>query len=301
MSPTTIYTAQTEPAPPIPIQAEGFRFYYQVFQNPASSRTPLFIFNGFLQTMNSWIKYIHFFQKESSVVTADLPGAGNADTIPKGSFDLNRLADCVFKVVESVDAQLIDIISASSGASVAYAFTRKYPERVRHLALGGVTNRLDVRARESIQRGVRLLQANKMHEFAQQVIEMLLNTSEGKYISKHALVRQLLYNQLRRLPDAEKERHIVNAYHLLHHPDLEVSLPPTVKKLIFTGEYDRFTHPEDGRKIASQLPNTAFTTIRGADHLAHIEQRQTLLSLLSKFLRDEPLDTLPGINPVEYY
>ncbi|MCK5573421.1 MAG: hypothetical protein KAJ12_11705, partial [Bacteroidetes bacterium] len=133
------------------------------------------------------------------------------------------------------------------------------------------------------------------------VIEMLLNTSEGRKISKQTLVRQILYNQLKRLPDAEKERHIVNAYHLLHHPDLKVSLPPSVKKLIFTGEYDRFTRPEDGRKIASQLPNTAFTTIRGADHLAHIEQRQTLLTLLSKFLRDEPLESVPGINAVEYY
>jgi pimeloyl-ACP methyl ester carboxylesterase len=292
---------QADPTRPIPIEAEGFRFFYRVYENPRSRLTPLFIFNGFLQTMNSWIKYIRFFQKDSAVITADLPGAGNADTIPKGAFDLNRLADCVLRIVDSMDAQQIDIISASSGASVSYAFTRTYPERVRHLALGGVTHRLEGEAREAVQRGVRLLEESKMHDFAHQVIEMLLNTSEGKRIGKHALVRQLLYNQLRRLPEAERMRHIVNAHHLLHHPELEVSLPPSVKKLVFTGEYDRFTPPEAGRRIASQLPNTAFTTIRGADHLAHIEQRETLLALLSRFLRDEPLDSLPGINPVEYY
>ncbi|MGB6649003.1 MAG: hypothetical protein WBG01_10770, partial [Bacteroidota bacterium] len=74
--------------------------------------------------------------------------------------------DCVLSIVESVNAEVIDIISASSGASVSYAFTRKYPERVRHLALGGVTHRLGGHARESIQRGVNLLQANEMHGFA---------------------------------------------------------------------------------------------------------------------------------------
>jgi pimeloyl-ACP methyl ester carboxylesterase len=283
------------------IRAEGFRYGYRLFRSPASLHPPVFICNGFLQTMESWLKYVPLFTREATVLIADLPGAGTADPIPEGQFDLRTLGRCVAAILEREQIGRIDIIAASYGAAIGYSFAQHYPAQVKHLVLAGVMQQLDEGARRQIERGIAFLQQKDMKRLAETVTGMLLNGNEEDRIPRSSIVRKLLCNQLVRLPESYHHQHIINARHLLQHPPLAIALDPGIRSLIVTGEFDLFAHPSYGRAIASRLVHAAFTTIRNADHLFHLEQTQTTFRLIDAFFRDRPVETVPGINGVEYF
>ena len=251
--------------------------------------------------MDSWLKYVPFFVRESTVVIADLPGAGTADPIPEGQFDLWKLGRCVAAILDREEIDQIDIIAASYGAAIGYAFAQQCPARVKHLMLAGVMQQLDDGVRGQIEEGIAFLQRKEMKRFSETVISMLLNSSKQNSIPRSSIVRKLLFNQLVRLPESFHQQYIINARHLLHHPPLTITLDPRIQSLIVTGEYDLFTHPAYGRAIASRLDHALFTTIRNADHLFHLEQTQTTVRLIDAFFRDRPIETVTGLNSVEHY
>ena len=285
----------------VKLEVDGYRYYYRLYKNPSSHLTPVFIFNGFLQNMNSWIKYIKYFISDSSVIIADLPGAGKADSISEGEFDLERMGYYVYRILEKVEIEQIDIISASYGASIAYGFAKNYPDNVKSIMAAGTMSSLNEELRQQIEQSVKYVRLNKMNLFADVIIKMLLNEEKKNSINKFYVVKKLLYNQFKNLSDHDKEKYVINCRHLLNHPVLDVSLSKDIKKLIVTGEHDKFTKPENGKELAARLSNCIFTTLKNADHLFHLEQTSVTLNMIKKFFRDEQLESVPGINTIEYY
>ncbi len=280
------------------INAEGFRFLYRRFDAPGSQRPAVFILNGFLQTMDSWVKYVHHFAREAPVIIADLPGAGDADPIPAGRFDLKQLARCAAAILEREGVAKIDVISASYGAAIGYAFAREYPRHVRHLMLAGVTRSLSPESRATIRCGMDHLRNRNMQAFAETVCGLLQNGNKRERIPRFPIVRRLLYNQLVRLPEDHHFHYLVNAQHLLDHPEMEIGLDPSIRILIVAGEFDTFTPPASGRAVAALHPHSLFTTIRNADHLFHLEQTGVTIRLIAGFFRDDSFDTIAGITDV---
>jgi hypothetical protein len=99
----------------------------------------------------------------------------------------------------------------------------------------------------------------------------------------------------------EQQKYEYNTLRLLHHEPLDLTRPPKCKTLVFTGEYDVFTRPQHCRAIASSIPGSAFTTIKNADHLFHIEQHAVVSDLLLSFSQDASLQNINGINCIETF
>lgn len=76
---------------------------------------------------------------------------------------------------------------------------------------------------------------------------------------------------------------------------------PKVRSLVFTGEYDIFTRPVMCREIAAAICNSVFTTIRNADHLFHIEQKDTMAELVYRLSKGLPLEEIKQCNGFEYF
>ncbi len=285
----------------ITLTSHGFTFHYRIFESPSPKFAPVFIFNGFLQSMRSWTKYIKYFINSSNVIIADLPGAGSADTIKIGEFNLNQLAELVDEIICETKSDKVDIIAASYGAGIAYSFARNYPEKVNHLTVAGVIRKLPPETRIKIERSVEHLKKNNMELFSESIIEFLLNSKYKSKITNYGIIERLLRHQFKSLSNNEKEKYIHNTHHLLTHAEIEVKPLPEIKKLVITGEYDILTEPQSGWEIASIFSNCIFTTIKNADHLFHLEQLETTLALIKRFFREEPLELLPGINRVEYF
>jgi hypothetical protein len=251
--------------------------------------------------MRSWTKYIKYFIDSSNVIIADLPGAGSADTIKIGEFNLYLLAEMVDEIICKTMADKVDIIAASYGAGIAYSFARNYPEKVNHLTVAGVMSKLPEETKIKIERSVEHLKKNEMRLFSDLIVEILLNSKYKSKITNYGIIERLLRHQFISLNSNEKEKYIHNVHHLLTHTEIEVESFYEIKKLVVTGEYDILTEPQSGREIASKFSNCIFTTIKNADHLFHLEQLETTLALIKRFFREEPLESLPGINRVEYY
>lgn len=285
----------------VTLTSHGFSYHYRIFKSPAPKFPTVFIFNGFLQSMRSWTKYIKYFIDNSNVIIADLPGAGSADTIKIGEFNLNIFAELVNEIICETKSEKVDIIAASYGAGIAYSFARKYPEKVNHLTVAGVISKLPPEIKIKIERSVEYLKKNEMRLFSNLMIENLLNSKYKSKITNYGIIERLLRQQFNSLSSNEKEKYINNAHHLLTQSEIEIEPISEIKKLVVTGEYDMLTEPQSGREIASKFSNSIFTTIKNADHLFHLEQLETTLALIKRFFREEPLESLPGINSVEYY
>lgn len=285
----------------VTLTSHGFSYHYRIFKCPEPKFAPVFIFNGFLQSMQSWTKYIKYFIDSSNVIIADLPGAGNADTIKIGEFNLNIFAELVNEIICETKSEKVDIIAASYGAGIAYSFARNYPEKVNHLTVAGVISKLPPEIKIKIEQSVEYLKKNEMRLFSNLMIENLLNSKYKSKIMNYGIIERLLRHQFKSLSSNEKEKYINNAHHLLTQSEIEIEPISEIKKLVVTGEYDILTEPQSGREIASTFSNCIFTTIKNADHLFHLEQLEITLALIKRFFGEESLETLPGINRVEYY
>jgi len=256
----------------VTLTSHGFSYHYRIFKSPAPKFATVFIFNGFLQSMRSWTKYIKYFIDNSNVIIADLPGAGSADTIKIGEFNLNIFAELVNEIICETQSEKVDIIAASYGAGIAYSFARKYPEKVNHLTVAGVISKLPPETKIKIERSVEYVKNNQMRLFSNLMIENLLNSNYKSKITNFGLIERLLRHQFKSLSNNEKEKYIQNAHHLLTQSEIEIEPISEIKKLVVTGEYDILTEPQSGREIASKFSNCIFTTIKNADHLFHLEQ-----------------------------
>ena len=134
------------------------------------------------------------------------------------------------------------------------------------------------------------LHAGRVDDCAQRIVDGLLCTDPQKPVARRDLARRLLRSQLERMPAADRERYIQNTLRLLDHDPLDLRAAPPVPALVFTGEHDVYTRPELCREVASAFASAAFTTIRSADHLFHLECFDATLALVAWFLRGEPLD-----------
>lgn len=283
------------------IQKDGYKYFYRIFENGNSENTPIFIFNGFLQDMRSWMRYIKDFNDDALVVIADLPGAGSADVIREGEFRLESFADYVRTIIDETRIGKINIVSASYGASLAYAFAKKYPSKVEHLLVAGVMDKFEVEFKNRIENSVKRLEENKIDEFARMTMDMLMNKNRKENINNFDLIYRIVERQFKNLNLEERKKYAINARHLINHPKLEISLPKEIKKMVITGEFDILTPPDVCRGIAEQLGGCIFTTIKNADHLFHLEQWSTTISVIKKFFKDESIEEVTCINSIEYF
>ena len=260
--------------------SQGYTYHYRIFKSLAPKFAPVFIFNGFLQSMRSWTKYIKYFIDDSNVIIADLPGAGSADTIKIGEFNLNILAELVNEIICETKSVKVDIIAASYGAGIAYSFARNYPEKVNHLTVAGVISKLPPETKIKIERSVEYIKNNQMRLFSNLMIENLLNSNYKSKITNFGLIERLLRHQFKSLSNNEKEKYIQNAHHLLNRfgiDELHSKMPFNLSQ----GEKQRVA-------IARAIANSADLIIAD-EPTSSLESKQgfEIVRLLAKYANDE--------------
>ena len=280
---------------------QGYDYFYRVIENKNNNFEPTFFISGAFQNMDSWKKYVNYFSCETTVILTDLPGTGKSDTVYE-NVSLDFFSDALFKIVKDIAVQNFYLVSASYGTPIAYTFAQNYPELVSKLVLAGTMREIPIHVKERILESLRLAEMNLMEEFADFVIrEGFLCLDQSRHIKKRELTKRVLYSELKNMTNDALEKYIMNTKRLLSYESLDLSNSPNVKTLIFTGEYDVFTLPEYCREIAASLSDSIFTSIKNADHLFHIEQFNTTLELLLRFVKGLPLENIEGCNNIEYF
>jgi pimeloyl-ACP methyl ester carboxylesterase len=277
----------------------GYRYYCRVLKPEDALYPPILFLSGAFQTMDSWDKFVTYFHNKATILLVDLPGIGKADTLPS-DYGLDFLTDCVEQLLDHLSIPKVNVVAASYGSPIGYEFAKRYPDRVFHLFLGGIMKEIPIESEVLIYRSIELLQQNRIAEFADLGIRVLLCLDTNKEVYKSKVVSRMLKKQLLNLNANQIEKYIANTLRLFRHTPLNIEASPDVPTLITTGEYDIFTKPEYCKEIAQTFKNALFTTIKNADHLCHMEKFHTVIDLIDKFFADEALDQIPGCNNIEY-
>lgn len=277
----------------------GYRYYYRMLKCDNEMIDPIFFLSGAFQSMDSWDRFIKYFRDKTTLIFADLPGGGTADTLPE-NYGLDFLVASVGKILNHSSIPRVNILSASYGTPIAYEFAKQNPYQVSHLGLVGIMREIPIESKASVHHTITLLRQNRVDEFADEVLNGLLCMDPFKEVNKRNIVSKFFRRQLQSLTPNQIEKYISNTIRLLQQPPLNIDQSPNVPTLVFTGEYDSFTKPDYCKEIADSFKNARFTTIKNADHLCHLEQFNTVIQLFDRFYFDESLDNIPGCNDIEY-
>ena len=280
------------------LQLDGVRYSCRVQRHPCPEFEPTLFLSGAFQTMDSWARFAKAFAPFTTVVLVDPPGMGQADLLAP-EFGLDFLARAIRRVLDSVGLQRINIVAASYGTPAAYRFAQLHGERVDHIVLGGTMREIPGHIRERVRQSVEIARTGDRERLADEVVDGLLCRDPRLAVDRRALAERVLRGGLLRMSEAQLQQYAANTTRLLDHEPLDLDTPVRgPEALVFTGEHDGFTVPDDCRRVAQAFDRSWFTTVRRADHLFHIEQFDAVCGLLLRFMSGQLGDSAPGCHSI---
>jgi 3-oxoadipate enol-lactonase len=242
---------------------------------------PIFFLHAFPLNRHMWDYQMRTLLDEQRfrLVALDWRGFGESD-IAADISTMEDFADDVAALMDHLGMQQAILCTLSMGGYVAFAFQRKYPQRINGLILADTKPQADSEE----------VKANR-EQTAQLALE------QGTEAIANLQIPRLL-----------------SAYTREHYPDIEVSvrhminaaLPKGIAaasrgmaqrtdatdllgsihcpSLVLVGEHDSVTPPELVRAYADQIPDAQFTVIPQAGHLSNIEQPQAFTTTVKNFL-----------------
>ena len=105
-----------------------------VYARDVGEGRPLVLIPGFGLNHEVWEGQVRALVEEHRVVCIDLRGTGRSDK-PTGGYGIDRLADDVLEVLESLDLHEVTLVGWSFGGQVAFRLAARSPERLRQLVL----------------------------------------------------------------------------------------------------------------------------------------------------------------------
>jgi pimeloyl-ACP methyl ester carboxylesterase len=292
-------SSRTTPTAEGVVDIDGFACHFQISGNRDTGNVPVFFVSGAFQTMRSWRPFAERFEHTTTVLLADLPGMGRSDLLPR-QYGLGFVARAARDVLEAAEIDRAYVVSASYGSPIAYTLAQRYPDRVDRLVLAGVMKEIPAHLHERTERTLVTVGEGRMTDFANEVVEGMLCRDPNTRITNRELAEKVL-RRVEHLSEGDQLRYIENTARLLRHTPLDLQNPPTMPTLVFTGESDVYTTPEDCREIAAALPDGVFTTIESADHLFHLERFDATVGLIEAFYRDADLRVVPRCAPIERF
>jgi pimeloyl-ACP methyl ester carboxylesterase len=292
-------------APPVVVSEhrlrfDGFEYVARVARQGESVTAPLVMLGGSSQDRFSWSRHQTTLLPLCDVVTVDLPGYGDADPLP-ARYGMDFLAAATRHMVDSLGLGEINLFGGCFGGAIALRFVQHYPEAVERLVLVGMTTLVPAEYEEAATRWLVMMEQGRYAEMADELVDRFMAPSGAGTIRRHAAIGRLIHRQF--MEQTPRQFGMAVADHnrrLMRHEWYRPEPVPPVPTLVFTGEHDSLTPPPMGRKLAELLPGAAFTTVRDADHLVHMERIEEFTDLISRFLTDCPIDGLPYCNPLEY-
>ncbi|MEU5698212.1 alpha/beta fold hydrolase [Streptomyces aurantiacus] len=294
------------------LEWRGLRYTCRVITSDRPAATePLLLLGGALQDMYAWPRLERRLGAHMPLVFVDLPGIGTADDLP-ADHGFDALAEAALLVTDRLGFERVNVLGASYGAPIAYRAALSRPERVARLVLAGATHRMNPRlvsdceqvwrTRAALADGVDgALSDSGRQEVASRAAATLLNTGRQDQVSQALAVARMLHRQFARITPAEARRHAVCHQRLLGTDPLPFDRIDAVRALVFTGEHDDVSTPDENRAVAAAIAGSTFLLVRDADHMVHLEREAEYADLVLRFLTDQPLDGLHYTTAPEHF
>jgi 3-oxoadipate enol-lactonase len=231
------------------------------------SGTPLVLIHGYPLSRRMWDPQVQGLSSDARVIAIDLRGHGESQA-PFWLTTVDTYADDVRGLLDHLNIDKAVICGFSMGGYVAFAFLRRYPERVRGLILA------DTRPQPDAPEG-------KAARFQ----SALTAQSQGAGAIAEAMIGRLLSQK-----SMDEKRELVEAVKgimqntpvqgiagdlmaMAERPDsVEMLSSINVPTLVIVGEVDGLTPPADSQLMAERIPGAKIEIIPGAAHLSNMEE-----------------------------
>jgi pimeloyl-ACP methyl ester carboxylesterase len=213
------------------------------------------------------------------LITPDLPGFG--DSAPLGTPPtVDTMAEQVVALLDRIAPREKVILGGlSMGGYVAFAFVRKYADRLAGLILADTRAEPDDEtARANRDKLIAFAETNPPSAVAEQMLPKLLGPE--------SLSRPEVVEEVKRIAAAQRPAGIVGALRMLRdRPDSRPTLATLrVPTLIVVGRDDALTPVSTAEGIASQIPGSRLAVIEGAGHLSNLEKPEAFNEAVRAFV-----------------
>jgi pimeloyl-ACP methyl ester carboxylesterase len=255
----------------------------QLYVEEHGEGEPLLLLEGLGQSLWAWRDQIPVFAVHFRTIAFDTRGTGRSP-VPKEPYGIDELAQDAADVLEGRTAQVVGL---SMGGYVALILALSKPELVRSLVLVGtgaggpnrVPRRQDVRDAYAAAVGL------PFDEYGRRT--MPLTFSPGWTARNPERFEEILAARLEHpTPDVTLDAHLEACYGFYARgSEVERIDAPA---LVVHGDADLIVPVENGRALASRLPNARYVELPGRGHNVQLEDPATINRLTLCFLRGAP-------------
>jgi pimeloyl-ACP methyl ester carboxylesterase len=245
----------------------GARLYYEVAGDPA--RPAILLIAGLGADVTVWRWNVPHLSARLFVIAHDHRGCGRSSAGEGQATIATYVEDCV-GVLDELGVDRAHVYGQSFGGAVALELALSYPDRVRSAILAATTPgpRHAIAATGRAPKDKPWLQRYSP-AFAHAHPD-LVRADPAAHGGRHRAGERQQWEAL----------NAWDAYDRLG----DVAVPV----LVIHGSEDRLMHPDNGRLLASRIPDAELAILEGAGHAYHVEQPDRADALVLGFVRRHP-------------
>jgi pimeloyl-ACP methyl ester carboxylesterase len=242
---------------------------------------PLILLHAFPLTQRMWDEQVMEFAARQRVVTFDWRGFG-LSTLGDGSSTMEVFADDLAGLMDALAIEQATVCGLSMGGYAAFAFYRKYAERVAALILA------DTRAGTDTEEGKR--GRYEMAELARRsgpsaLVEKMLPKLLGPTTQQ---TKPQIVERVQAMIDGNNAEGIARAlFGMAERADSTELLPRiSCPALVIVGSEDGITPLSEAEKMSQAIPNARLVKIESSGHLSNLEQPDEFNRAVAGFLKE---------------
>jgi 3-oxoadipate enol-lactonase len=242
------------------------------------SGLPVVFLHAFPLNRTMWDPQVSALVGECRCIPIDFRGFGESAVV--GPYSMDRYADDVAGVLDSLQIERAVIAGLSLGGYVSFAFWRRHPQRVRALVLA------DTRATGDLIENV--ARRRELIEMAEtQGSSAVANAQISGLMGKTTRDRRPdIYDAVHRMASQAPEAGVIGALEaMIERPDSTDTLATIdVPTLIVVGEEDVLTPPKEGRKLHAAIAGSRIEVLKEAGHLSTVERPASFNTVVSEVI-----------------
>lgn len=242
---------------------------------------PVIFLHAFPLNRSMWegqmVALLH--EQHYRLVSLDWRGFGESD-ITANLSTMDMFADDIAGLMDVLGMEQAVLCGLSMGGYAAFAFLRKYPQRIKALILADTRPGSDPgEGKANREKLAQLAETQGSEAVADaQLPRLISNYTRQHHPEVELRVRQMI-NAATPSGIAAASRGMAQRANLT-----ELLATIACPTLVIVGEQDELTPPDLAREYASHIPNAMFMTIPYAGHLSNLEQPETFLIGIQNFL-----------------
>jgi pimeloyl-ACP methyl ester carboxylesterase len=242
------------------------------------SGLPVVFLHAFPLNRTMWEPQIGALVAEYRCIAIDFRGFG--DSPPQGPYSMDRYADDVAGVLDTLQIERAVVVGLSMGGYAAFALWRRHAGRVRGLVLADTRAGAD--SPDGAHRRRQLIEI-ALTQGSTAVANLQVPGLVGKTTRE---TRPDLFDATHRMMAQAPVEGIVGALEaMIARPDSTATLGTIdVPALVVVGDEDALTPPKEARALQAGIPGSRLEILKRAGHLTNIERPAAFNTVVSEFL-----------------